>query len=236
MAQQNLVQNINDLDNYHFPEGETDDNYIEPSTGFGPPIPGGMQTFRRKALRGWGVTKEGLPSLTIDFEVAEGNSAGRNLAYVRLSSKPFCQGEVTKPNTSQIYNYLRATGYNKPFSSIMKQTGETDEAAAKRLGSIVEAAANRTFKAEVEWDIYCKACSDKAQAAGQKYKASHRRYSQFPLNENGTRNHKVQCGTCRGETVLEARARIERFIPAQADPKSNVKVMSPKASEVLIAG
>jgi hypothetical protein len=159
----------------------------------------GRYTFRAPEAfpaAAFGKTQAGFLSAQIDPTIAAGDFAGTTVRFTRVSAKPFQRSGAT---VSQMADYLRATG----FRGVVP-------ADPQDLANAIEATANLTYEAYVDWRLYAKGHGDEGGVLEIKGMEN------FPKNEAG--NHvpyalsKTQVGQDGKPMVLRANLEITRFV------------------------
>jgi hypothetical protein len=220
---QESKENINALEGLVDYEGEIDEEYIEPSSGF-PPLPPGTHVFTdEKAV--FGVTDAGNLQVTLDARGAQQDEivAGKPLNFIRLSNKPYYrppqglrrqEGQQHPPNTSQLLDWLKAKGYEGGLRSLPRLS--TPEGRAE-MEELIRSVLPRPYRIQHGWQAYCKVCGDAEPDAAKKSKAGTTipSYGKFPDNGHGGKKWaEVPCPKCGN--LLTARDNVMNFFPLAA--------------------
>lgn len=160
------------------------DNYAEPSE-FPPPVPAGVYTLTQGKPTFEASKEGGFLQAAINHKISGGEFDGIPVNFDRISNKTF-ERQGTKAN--MMVDQLRALG------NADRPTTHQEYATA------IEAGEGRPFKAQLDWEAYCKACQTSVKGMRN-----------FP--SNGTHNlSTTKCPKCGVD--IDARHRITRRIPA----------------------
>lgn len=124
------------------------ETYKDSTGGAKPFPPKGRYTFRAPESfppAAFGKTQAGFLSAQVDPTIAAGEFAGTPVRFTRVSAKPFARPKGSANIVSQAGDYLRATG----FRGVVP-------ADPQELANLIEATANLTLEAKVDWRLYAK--------------------------------------------------------------------------------